>query len=270
MEEKKYYAVLLNNCHNFHEHYIANGKISFIEGVLQKEYQTVDFFTLREDFLELDDRIDEKNDHWVVYGEFPVIVEEIDGKFYDLITGEELKQSSSEDEKELTFIEKHPVNTSFVKSLLEVMSENGIIARYRKGIETRRDFIKKKEQYEDDEVYCLLKFKEPFVKLELATIYPIYAKEINGKMFELYTGKRIYYTGENTVSRKLSYDKKIHASQEQIFAGLKAIYQDELEAYRDYIERTETATIKGYNMYTRIDMEVISKERTKTKKRTND
>ena len=89
---ERYYCLLLNNYHYTIRHYVADGEISAIRGVLSSKCQ--ELYDLEGYFMELDDVIIIGEDGWLVEGSFPIIAKEIDGHMYDILTNDEIFDAS--------------------------------------------------------------------------------------------------------------------------------------------------------------------------------
>ena len=86
---KGYYTLLLNNTYDIKKYYISMSECTMFPNVLEKETKSLD--NIDEFFGYLDDTIIPIEEGYKVYGSFPVIGYEYEGKMYDAITNREIK-----------------------------------------------------------------------------------------------------------------------------------------------------------------------------------
>lgn len=260
----KYYCALLEGYYETEPTLASKNECSHIPDILKKEYSEVDIETLRDDFLLQDNRIIEKDDSILVYGSFPIILEEKDGKLFDVITNIPLKKYNSENPKSnssldtIYYRELYPAMPLAVKELLSSLDEEGI-ARYKSAM----NWIKYTYQAK------LHKLEKPrYYHLELTDTNsierrknPIYAEEIGGRMVEYITKMPIYCGESSAIKSNITYETATPVSKAAFLAYLNSIYMgsEKIAAgYRNFLKNQKQKAAIRYNNYTAMEIQKIS------------
>ena len=201
-KQTKYYCLLLDNCYDNYSDNLCSEKHSCIVDVLENTYPSLNIRKISNYFHGFDSKIKFKENKVTVKGRFPVIAYEENGKLYEAVTGELIVSSKEvSNPKGLSYSEKFPVKEQKAKMLLSRLDEF--------ELRTYKDTIKGMKYYAqllflgvDTTDYYRLDMKMPN---DMEEIFPMYAKNVYGKMIEIATEMPIYYNESNSENKGLTY-----------------------------------------------------------------
>lgn len=242
MEGKKYYCLVLSGCYDKVYHYVCKDEHSVMKNVLRKEY--TDLSHLEEDFMEYDDTITIKDDHWLVEGALPVIAYEKEGKMIDCISNKIIYPSDAKHAlSSLNYTKKSIARKEMVELLLSLIDE-----------ESKNRYIKEQNKLEE---YLLSTYsmnyphkKYYFLDIGVESPVIISAVKINDTMLDMLTLKPVVKAEENLITSKLTYQKAIRTNLESVNNDIvHNIRDNKMAEYVSAIDETITLSSANYNKY---------------------
>lgn len=273
MEKKKIYCLMLNGCIDTTIHPVAQEPFSVMRDVLRKEYTNLE--KIEEDFMDLDEKITIANTCWQVEGCFPVFVYEQDNKYYDCVTGKEIKYSSKNvDVRGLSYERIIPVFDKMASFMLrELEKDEEAVDRYIERLNTLEEFLNNAYDgnYANYNYYRLSPNEHNY-----GILPPINAKIVNGTMIDLVTKTPIYKAKENELVYNLSYRSSEKITEDNAWYEVDWLKRSKdktaITAYQEGIKEAKQLNIKRYNDYKEFNKDKNFDERVeltpKCKKRT--
>lgn len=259
----KYYCVLLEGYYET-EPTLASGNLcSHIPDILKKEYSEVDIETLRDDFLLQDNRIVERENSWLVFGSFPIILEEKDGKLYDVITNTPFKKYDRKNPlsnnllNTIYYREIYPATSLTVRELLASLDEESI-SRYKSSINAiKHNYQVKLHDLEKPRYYHLeLTDTKPMDKYK----HPVYAEQIGGCMVDIVTNTPIYCSESHGIKSHITYETATPVSKFATLTFLDTItcHPAILSGHIKFIEEEKHKAATNYNNYISVTLPTLS------------
>ena len=193
-------------------------------------------------------------------------------KLYDIITRTPIEDFYSTENSEngrsnnisaLYYIAKFPAQPMIVKELIKSLNEDDVKI-YRSGINSIR------HNYQ----LLIHNLEKPrYYRLELSDTseserreYPIYAREVGGRMVEYITSTPIHCAETDCVKLNLTYDEAISLTENTFKIWMDSFLDEtSYEKYDDYLKNKKHETVLKYNNYMTVEAPVISKKRVKSK-----
>lgn len=257
--KEKYYCLLLNNHNDTERHYVSNNqKISVIRGIIKEE--VTDLYNLEETFMELDDKITEKENSWLIEGSFPIIATKLkSGVMIDAISGNVIIYSEDPSVECLSYIKEYEADQQMAEFMINNLSNK-----------SKERYIKKLV-YETYKIKNNIKDNYYYLTISLPQITDeriITAKEENGVMYDLITNSRIEKKQPNIITRNIEYTE-IRAKVSDIFFPMSMIKSDYNSENRtrhiEVFEKLKKEKNRQYNNYVSLNKEKTFNTKVKTK-----
>lgn len=256
---EKYYCLLLNNHNDTERHYVSNNqKISVIRGIIKEEVK--DLYNLEETFMELDDKIVEKENSWLIEGSFPIIATKLkNGVMIDAISGNIIIYSEDSSIECLSYKKEYEANQEMAKFMIDNLSK-----------ESKEKYINKLV-FETYKIKNNIKPNYYYLNISLPQIADeriITAKEENGVMYDLITNNKIEKKQPNTITRNIEYTE-IRSKAELDFVKLQMLelnYNSEKRTrHIEIFEKIQQEKNRQYNNYVSLNKEKTFNTKIKTK-----
>lgn len=235
----KYNLLLLNNTYDIGKLNTITVPCTMFPFIIEQERKNLNKVLI--DFHGLNDTIIPEETGYTVYGSFPVIGIEVEGKMFDAITEKEIKYTKVPKEvKGLSYSHKEEIEESTAKDLLSLL-DDAAIQRYEENLNRVASYY---ENCHLDEKYFLVRPKNTPVDS-----YPVLAKRTNGELFDIVTKKRIFILPFNNITSHLSrhYCQEISKKDSEWYS--KMMLENDILEYINNINFAETEAQRRYLEY---------------------